>query len=194
MDIPLLLQIAIDRELGIFYHDQFRMTMPPGVSLSLDYAPASVDAVWVTFNMTLGNVPENTLVITHSCSRGMKIHIDPTWYSIGIGAAFEYPLWIYVSQETPHAFTIVNPTAAPVTGDICFWFVEFSGKNFERFQTMTKGYYNLLKMFAEDPIIPLLARNVELLLYLQLMPELKAELKAKYEDEITEEIKRLGIR
>jgi len=59
---------------------------------------------------------------------------------------------------------------------------------------MIKGYYNLLKMFAEDPIIPLLARNVELLLYLQLMPELKAKLKAKYEDEITEEIKRLGIR
>lgn len=194
MEIPLLLQIAIDRELGIFYHDQFRMTLPPGASVSLDYAPASIDAVWVTFNMTLGNVLENTLIITHSCARGMKVHLDPMWYSIGIGAGFEYPLWIYVSQETPHSFNIVNPTAAFVTGDVCFWFVEFTGKSFDKFQSMVKGYYKMLKMFAEDPIIPLLARNIELLLYLQLMPEIKDRLRRKLSDEIEEELARLKVR
>ena len=194
MQIPLLLQIAIDRELGIFYHDQFRMTLPPGASVTLDYFPPNIDATWVTFAMTLGNIKENTFLITHACSRGMKTHLDPTWYSIGIGAAFEYPLWIYVSKETPHTFQVVNNSAVAETGDICFWFVEFTGRPFDKFQKMIEGLYNLIKMFQDDPSALNMARNIELLLYLQLMPELKDSILEKYKTEIEEELTRLKIR
>jgi len=194
MEIPLLLQIAIDRELGIFLHDQFRMTLPPGAVVTLDYFPPNIDAVWVNFAMTLGNIKENTFLITHACSRGMKTHLDPTWYSIGIGPSFEYPLWIYVSKETPHTFQVVNQSAVEETGDICFWFVEFRGRQFDKFQQMIEGIYNLIRMSHDDPAVLNLARNVELLLYLQLMPELKTSILWKYEKEIEEELTRLKIR
>jgi len=194
MEIPLLLQIAIDRELGIFYHDQFRMTLPPGASVTLDYYPPNIDAVWVNFNMTLGNIKENTFLITHACSRGMKTHLDPTWYSIGIGPSFEYPLWIYVSRETPHTFNVVNNSTDEETGDICFWFVEFTSTKFNKWQQMNEGLYNLIRMFKDDPSALNLARNIELLLYLQLAPELKTSILEKYELEIEEELDRLRIR
>ena len=194
MQIPLLLQIAIDRELGIFYHDQVRMTLPPGASVTLDYSPPNIDAIWLNFAMTLGNMKENTFLITHACSRGMKTHLDPTWYSIGIGAAFVYPLWIYVSRETPHTFNIVNNSAVAETGDICFWFVEFRGAKFDKFQEMIEGLYNLIRWFKDDPSALNLARNIELLLYLQLKPELKPSILRKYETEIEEELDRLRIR
>jgi len=194
MQIPLLLQIAIDRELGTFYHDQFRMTLPPGASVTMDYYPPNIDAVWVNFAMTLGNIKEDTFLITHACSRGMKVHLDPTWYSIGIGPSFVYPLWIYVSMETPHTFNIVNNSDEEETGDICFWFVEFRGAKFRKFQQMIEGLYNLIRTFHDDPAAKNLARNIELLLYLQLMPELKSEILGKYKEEIEEELDRLRIR
>jgi len=194
MQIPLLLQIAIDRELGIFYHDQVRMTLPPGASVTLDYFPPNIDATWVTFAMTLGNIKENTFLITHACSRGMKTHLDPTWYSIGIGPSFVYPLWIYVSRETPHTFNIVNNSAVAETGDICFWFVEFTTRPFDKWQQMIEGLYNLIRLFKDDPSALNMARNIELLLYLQLAPELKTSILEKYGTEIEEELDRLRIK
>lgn len=171
MLLPLLLQIAADRGWGKFFHDQMKITFPPHAEIELDYMPPDDEHVWITFAMTFGNVPEDSLLIEHECYAGMKRHFDPMWYSIGIGASFEYPLWIYCTRETPHVLKMTNLTGDYVTADSVIWMFEMTRSNFAKFQEFIQGIVDFFGGTRE------LISYIRLQLLLQLYPEIRDELR-----------------
>jgi len=188
MLIPWLLQIAADQQLGAFFHDQFKVTFPPRAKLELDYAPPSEGVVWVTFAMTFGDMLESSLEIWHYSGDGrMKRHWDPAWYSLGIGASFEYPLWIYVTTAEPHVLEMENITDDYVTADVCIWMYEFTKTNFEKFRRFLKGIYNFFYMIGGmdleelDALKALLEGKLVAEVYPELREEVKKVLTAKKE-------------
>ena len=187
MEIPLLLQIAIDRGWGKFFHDQFKITFPPRAYMELDYMPPDEEHIWVTFNLTFGNIPEDSLLIEHECYAGMKRHLDPMWYSIGIGASFEYPCWIYCTRSTPHIIKITNLTDDYVTADVTLWMVEMTRRTFEKFQKFISG---IVKYFMNmDDIMRLMWVNT----ITQLQPEYKTVLAEVLRPKIKKVLEELGV-
>lgn len=171
MLIPTLLQIAIDREWGMFFHDQFKIMFPPHAVLEMDYQPPDPNSVWVTFALTFGNVAEDSLLVEHSCAAGMKRHFDPMWYSIGIGPSFEYPLWMYCSQTNPHVMKMTNLTGDWVTGDAVIWMVEMTPQKFKLFQDFIE---NIINSFS---VIRPLYETLRNMLIVTLYPEVKEQLR-----------------
>ena len=103
----------MDAGIGRFLHDQVKITMPPRAKITVDLSPPNPGVIWVTFALTFGNIKEDSFEIWHWSGDGrMKRHLDPTWYSLGIGASFVYPLWIYCSIWEPHTIEIENITEA----------------------------------------------------------------------------------
>jgi len=187
VEIPWLLQIAIDRGWGKFFHDQMKVTFPPRAEIELDYMPPDEDKVWVTFNMTFGNIPEDSILIEHECYAGMKRHLDPSWYSLGIGASFEYPLWIYCTRETPHIMRMTNLTDDYVTADACIWMVEFTRTNFRKFREFIEGVVAFFTLFGK------MYETLRYLLIVELFPEVKEELAYVLEPEVRRELRKVGI-
>ena len=68
MLMPWLLQVALDRKLCQFFHDQFKLVLPPKAKVMMDYAPPTIGVVWVTFAMTFGNIPEDSMEVWHYSS------------------------------------------------------------------------------------------------------------------------------
>ena len=187
MLIPTLLQIAIDREWGMFFHDQFKITFPPYASLQMDYQPPDTNSVWVTFAMTFGNIAEDSLLIEHSCAAGMKRHLDPTWYSIGIGPTFEYPLWIYCSQTNPHVLKMTNLTGGYVTGDAVIWMVQMTQQKFDRFQRLIDDIVDSFQTIRP------LYETLRYMLIVSLYPEVKEELRQALLKEVKKELMQMDI-
>jgi len=182
MILPWLLQVALDQGLGAFFHDQAKITFPPRGKIQLDYAPPTVGVVWVTFAMTFGDMPEDSLEIWHYSGDGrMRRHWDPAWYSLGIGASFEYPLWIYVTSAEPHVLEMENLTDGFVTADVCIWMVEMTRSNFEKFRRFIKGIYNFFSLFGSIDIEELEALKAlyEGRLVAEVYPELREQVKSR---------------
>ena len=182
MLIPWILQIALDQGLCSFFHDQFKLTLPPKAKLVMDYVPPSTGVVWVTFAMTFGNIPEDSIQVWHySGDERMKRHLDPMWYSLGIGASFEYPLWIYVSTAMPHVLELEVLADEYVTADITLWMCEFTRRNFEKFRKFIAGIYNFFNVIGTLNIDELnaLKKMVEGKIIMEIYPELKNEVKRK---------------
>ena len=187
MLIPTLLQIAIDREWGMFFHDQFKITFPPYAELSMDYQPPDPNAVWVTFALTFGNVVEDSLLVEHSCAAGMRRHLDPMWYSIGIGPTFEYPLWIYCSQTNPHVLKMTNLTGGWVTADAVIWMVQMTPQKFKLFQDFID---DIVGSFSS---IRPLYETLRKMLIVSLYPEVKEELRNALLKEVKKELMQMDI-
>lgn len=187
MLIPTLLQIAIDKEWGVFFHDQFKITFPPHAVIEMDYQPPDINSIWVTFALTFGNIVEESILIEHSCAAGMKRHLDPSWYSIGIGPSFEYPLWIYCSQTNPHVLKMTNLTAEWVDADAVIWMVEMTPQKFKLFQNFVDS---IVDSFSSIKPLYETLRNM---LIISLYPEVREEVRYKLFGEIKKELMQRDI-
>ena len=155
MEIPDILKIAMDAGIGRFLHDQVKITMPPRAKITVDLSPPYPGIIWVTFALTFGNIKEDSFEIWHWSGDGrMKRHLDPTWYSLGIGASFVYPLWIYCSISTPHTIEIENITDEWQTADVCWWVVEITEAEWPKFRRLMRGLFNLLWILGGfEPVV-----------------------------------------
>jgi len=195
MLMPTLLQVALDRGLCSFFHDQFKMLFPPRSRIVMDYTPPTTGVVWLTFAMTFGDIPEDSLEVWHYTGDGrVKRHLDPMWYSLGIGAGFEYPLWCYVSTSEPHVLEIENVTDSYVEADITLWMCEFTTRNLERFRRFLAGIYNFYSLFSDYEAARALTELLGAKLVSDLYPELKTEARRRLRLRMEELAGRLGIR
>ena len=196
MEIPDVLKLAINRGMGRFLHDQVKLTMPPGAYAEFDLSPPTPDVTWVTFALTFGNIPEDSFDVWHY-HRQMRRHRDPSWYSIGIGPSFVYPLWLYVTQAEPHTIEVTCTASEPATADVCWWMVEIPNRLMPDFRRMLNGWYN--DLWAKGGLKPEDVETIttdlpKLRLYTELFPELREALRRKYYYEVERFALERGLR
>lgn len=182
MEIPDVLKLAIDKGLGKFLHDQVKMTLPPGAYIELDLSPPTPDITWVTFALTFGNIPEDSFDLWHY-HRQMNRHRDPSWYSIGIGPSFVYPLWLYVTQAEPHTLEVTCTAPGPATADVCWWMVEIPNRLMPEFRHMLQEWGGITEVEISR------IRG-----YVELFPELTEVLRKQYREEAEAFMLKRGIR
>jgi len=101
---------AIDKGVGQAYKDQFRVQVAAGENVTMTVAPSTTNEIWVAYSMVYGNIAEGAFTIYRSHSMIRRTY-DPAWYSTGIGASYEIPLWLYLKDNDPLEFDITNELA-----------------------------------------------------------------------------------
>lgn len=134
-----------------FWHLTSYYILPPGLDVTVQWAPEEPDKVILIFALSFGK-PRNYLTgevfytdragFWHR-GRGMKWHWDPLVESI---TGVVYPHITPATQREPFEIRFVNYTDVPIVIDVSVWMFEYHERDFEDFVEMVGGFSRLLRL------------------------------------------------
>jgi len=126
--IPPPLQTLIATGIGVYVHDTYDVSFPPGVVVPLAWAPQS-GMVYIVFGITYGRPLDpatNTFIysslfgFSHSHPQ-MRLHWDPAVISL---YDYEYPHYLEVTSSVPVSITIMNLLAITIRWDFTLHYIQ----------------------------------------------------------------------
>ncbi|MEM4975861.1 MAG: hypothetical protein QXT64_00880 [Desulfurococcaceae archaeon] len=136
-----------------FLHDTGTYYLPPGLDVTIRWAPEEDGKVFVIFALTFGeprNLETGEVIYTDQVGfwhrgLGMKLHWDPLTPSI---LGIVYPHVTPATKENPFEIRFVNRTNMMVYMDISVWYMEFTREKFEAMQEFIKGFTNFFRLIG----------------------------------------------
>ncbi|MEM2447837.1 MAG: hypothetical protein QXT14_02665 [Candidatus Bathyarchaeia archaeon] len=134
-------------------HETGTYYLPPGLDVTLRWAPEEDDKVFLIFALTFGkprNYATGEVVYTDEVGfwhrgMGMKLHWDPLVESIN---NITYPHVTPATKENPFEIRFVNRTDMTICMDVSVWYFEFTRERFEAMRRFVRGFLNLFRFFG----------------------------------------------
>jgi len=136
-----------------FWHDTAYYILPPGLDVTIRYAPEEADKVFLMFAVTFGKPRDyatGEVVLTDRIGfwhrgQGMKLHWDPLVESI---LQTVYPHITPATRENPFEIRFINRTDRTVVMDVSIWMFEYHRRDFEDFMRFARGFVEFFKSQA----------------------------------------------
>lgn len=137
-----------------FWHSSAYYIIPPGLDVTILWAPEEEDKVQLIFAVTFGkprNYATGEAIETDEIGfwhrgRGMKLHWDPLVPSI-FGTV--YPHITPATKEEPFEIRFVNRTTnITAIMDVSIWVLEYHKKDYQDFLEFARGFANFFRLFG----------------------------------------------
>jgi hypothetical protein len=140
-----------------FYHITAYYILPPGLDITIHWAPEEDGKIQVIFAVTFGTPRDyNTGEVVYSGDvgfwhrgKGMKLHWDPLVESI---LNVVYPHITPTTKQEYFEIRFINRTSRVIIVDVSIWIFEYTVHNFQIFLSMVRGFSKLLRL--ADAILP----------------------------------------
>lgn len=136
-----------------FLHFTAVYYLPPGLDVTIRWAPEEEDKVFLIFAITFGeprNYATGEVIFSDEIGfwhrgMGMKLHWDPLVQSI---FNITYPHVTPATKENPFEVRFVNRTNMMVYMDVSIWYFELTKAKFEALKDFVRGLTNFFKLFS----------------------------------------------
>ncbi|MEM4531621.1 MAG: hypothetical protein QXY39_07125 [Thermofilaceae archaeon] len=151
--VPAPLELAWLAGEAEFLHETAIYFLPPGLDVTLRWAPEEDNKVFLIFAITFGEPREYATgerVTTDEIGfwhrgMGMKLHWDPLVPSL---LDITYPHVTPATKENPFEIRFVNRTEMMIYMDVSVWYFELTSEKYEALQQFIRGYMNLFRLLG----------------------------------------------
>ncbi|MEM4975792.1 MAG: hypothetical protein QXT64_00535 [Desulfurococcaceae archaeon] len=136
-----------------FLHDTGIYYLPPGLDVTITWAPDEDHKVFVIFALTFGeprNLETGEVVYTDQVGfwhrgMGMKLHWDPLLPSI---LNITYPHITPATKENPFEIRFINRTNIVIYLDVSVWYMEMTKSKYRDIAEFIKGLMNYYRRYS----------------------------------------------
>ena len=136
-----------------FLHDTGIYYLPPGLDVTITWAPDEDHKVFVIFAITFGEprrLETGEVVYTDQAGfwhrgPGMKLHWDPLLPSI---LNITYPHITPATKENPFEIRFINRTNIVIYLDVSVWYMEMTKSKYRDIAEFIKGLMNYYRRYS----------------------------------------------